>query len=152
MPRKKKVVPSRFYVDHTSFTVKNTKGCKGLFAKVDLPANARLPYEGKTLTTEEMKALDEDDVYIMASGRKGEFLDANPAYGEPTWVAAYVNEPSKGEKANMIAVYERKPVMQPYLVTVRPIRADEELLFHYGPGYRRIGYSVGARAPKPSWI
>jgi hypothetical protein len=153
MPPKKKATPKppRVYVNHTDFVVKASKGGKGLFARHDLPANARLPYKGKVLTTAEMKALD-DDAYIMASGRKGEYLDANPAYGHSSWVAGRVNEPSHGEKANMIITHERTPTVRPVLVTVRPIAADEELLLHYGTGYRRVGYRVGSRAAKPRWL
>ncbi len=132
-----------------------TKGanCHGLFAKRPLPANARLIYEGVLIADPHI----EEDVYIVASGRSGEWLDGNPKHAEhlaeaTQWCASRVNEPSLGETANMIIMHERTPVIQPVFVTTRPIQMGEELLVHYGSSYRRIGYKVGKRADRPKWL
>ena len=168
-PKKSKRVPKppRVYIDPaTDVEVKAVaaKKGKGLFAKKDLPANARLVYTGKTITAAEYKKLEELNMdvanaphkyigYIIASGKKGQYIDANPDLkGSEDWVAGRINEPARSETANMVIAYERKPSTRPVFVTVKPIAAGQELLVHYGSGYTRVGYTAGKKVKKPSWI
>ena len=157
--------PPRLYLDATKVEIKQiaTKGVEeyGLVARVPLPINARLVYEGKEISesthklwmdTYEQDKTKKRVAYIIHSGRTGIYVDANPKYPHSSgWLGGRVNEPSQNEIANMWLMHELRPICRPVMVTTREIAIGEELLVHYGRKYYRP-YKVGKRAPRPRWL
>ena len=157
----KKVKPPRYYIKNSEIKVKYlpVKG-NSLVAVVDLPANSRLYYDGENIDEKQYqlrikqshdeKKLDYAN-YIMAAGKKNQYIDAHPRYGK-YWPASRINEPAPKEKANMVIIYEKKDDSKvPVFVTIQPIKAGEELLCKYGDNYVRL-YKVGQKAKKPAWL
>ena len=90
--------------------------------------------------------------YIIASGRKGVYIDGHPRFKVKN-NANTVNEPPPGTTANMVMAMDKLSdgTKWPVFVTVRPVPAGEELFVKYGTGCVRK-YKVGRRAPKPAWL
>ena len=159
--RKAKVVERQNYKSG-DVEVKEVKGRgNGLFAAVDLPANWRIPYSGKEIDEKKYEsrvaashipATSTYAEYIIASGRKGVYIDGHPRFKVKN-NANMVNEPPPGTTANMVMVMDKftDGTKWPVFVTVRPVPAGEELFVKYGEGYVRK-YKVGRRASKPAWL
>jgi hypothetical protein len=155
-PVKLIIEPSAY---NANFYVREIKGAgQGLFAKVPLARNTRILYEGLRIDQKQYDELLKHDkkdpsmqymAYIIAGGRKGKYIDAHPRYpGSDMWYASKVNEPNKGETANMVMTGG----VNPALVTVRDIKANEQLTVKYGSSYVRRGYKAGLAPRKPTWI
>ena len=161
-PKSRSRKPAKIIIEPSSydtyFDVKEIAGKgKGLFAKIAIPANTRIAYEGNIIDQKEydrLLKLDKKDpdtqymAYIIAGGRKSRYIDAHPRYeGSDRWFASKVNEPDVGETANMVMTGGLKPS----LVTVRPIKVGEQLTVKYGSSYVR-SYKAGRAPRKPAWI
>lgn len=99
-------------------------------------------------------------------GGEQRYVDPNPRYFEPLthltdaqkdalrkkWIGGRSNEPQPKEKANLLLRYETNNSRrrEAWLVTVRAVKAGEELTWHYGPSYQRT-YRVGQKATRPKW-
>ena len=102
----------RAYLDSIDYEVKRMprKGGVGLFARRPLPMNARLVYHGRSITEkyQHLVVCNKTRVdavtmryigYVVWSGKKGEYLDANPRHrGSSNWFGGRVNEPFPGER------------------------------------------------------
>ena len=95
----------------------------GVVACRDLPPNSRLAYVGRTIDRRALQRLSERakreparrlTAYLMAEGRAGFYIDAHPRLPERTasWIAGLVNEPARGETANMIIGRQRQRQQQ----------------------------------------
>jgi len=157
MPKKPKP-PQRHWIQPNEVTVRASPGKGvGLFSTVELKKNSRLEYLGVIIDEEEYKQLESKRIeegaqskrtsYIVSSGDKGKYVDGNPDRVQNS-LGARANEPSQGQKANMILIHEDK---RPFLVLVEDVPPNTELTVHYGNDYDR-GYKVGKRALKPEWI
>lgn len=151
-------------VAHSYLTIKALPGNhgNGLFALVALAANTRIEMVGLRISAtqrnrllqlgQEEKHRHQLAAYIVAAGRRDEFIDGHPRHeGSRTWYASRANEPDPHTTANMLLVMERAPIVRPVLVTVRAVAAHEQLTVHYGTDYRR-SYRVGCRARRPVWL
>ena len=127
-------------------SVQSEHAGSGVFATVGLPKKACLPYYGMVITEEqyqELKKLGRAQ-YIMAF-KNGRYLNADPAVsscvwtngvGERNlWIAALVNEPTKGPPNMKLTFYRDE---QPRFVALRDITAGEELTARYGSFYTRL--------------
>jgi hypothetical protein len=138
----------------------------GVVARRDLQPNSRLVYVGRTLDQAAFQRLTERakreparglTAYLMAEGRAGFYLDAHPRRPEhsTSWIAGSVNEPRRGETANMIIGQQLFPGVRrrlaPVLIAVRRIVVGEELTVKYGGSFTRT-YHVGRAPRKPSWL
>lgn len=137
----------------------------GVYTLEPIPKNTVLFYYGVWLDQEEydkrIKAGKGD--YIIESGNKDIYVDANPDYqpktdaygtkigGHGKFIGGKVNEASTGETENMVlskVMYRNK--YRPVLVAIRDIEQGEELITHYGSSFKRT-YKVGRRAKFPWW-
>lgn len=156
--------PERVYIIDTVIEIPTADAGIGLAADAPLAPNSRIVYEGVTIDEKrltELKRMAKEDAktqylaYIMASGKKGTYIDAHPRHpGSAAWFAKRVNEPRPGTTANMVLVHERPKGGQPrpVFVTVRDVKAGEELTCKYGSSYTRVGYKAGRAPKKPSWL
>lgn len=151
-------------IDHSSLQVVNFEGKgRGIVARVDLPANARLIYQGKEINKKRFSKLNEREKggevgvasYIGFTGRSNVWMDANPrlkGYNQDLYIAGLINEPAPGEVANSVLVNGRvNGVPHLLFVTVKPIPRGTELTIKYGSTYRRA-YQVGEAAKRPKWL
>ena len=121
---------------------------RGLVADIDLSPNSHIFYTGSLLTKHQFQQMIEngDDVsYIMKTGHK-----QAPFVNGLGNVGSLINEPSTGERANVIIRFTPNSPF-PKLVTTKHIRRNEEILLHYGGAYKR-NYRAGRRAIVPKWI
>src|SRR6185312_13518285 len=162
--KKKTTYPKNYIENGEGLRVTDVPGKgKGVIADTELPPNTRIRYKGKEInetTYDELVKQSHEDAsvgyvnYIMAAG-KNKYLDAHPRHpGSDSWIAGRFNEPASKQKANMITVMEQGG---PTLVTVRKIKAGEELTFKYdGNDYVRMyngkKYKVGQKATRPNWL
>ena len=168
MPPKKKGkkgsrTPPSVVLDPTWVEVKSIRGKgKGLVAAQEIPANARLQYDGVTINEAEYNRLctlshnDTNNVgyvnYVMATGKAGQYIDAHPRHaGSENWIGGRVNEPAPKQTANMVIKLQNK---LPILITTRKINAGDELMVKYtrqGDHYVRP-YKAGRQARLPKWL
>ena len=131
---------------------------EALFARVPLPRNTRIPYEGVRIDQaqyERLLAMERAEpaalhvAYVMAAGRAGAYIDAHPlrAPRDASRFAAKANEPDRGATANMLLLGGANPT----LVTVRDVSAGAELTYRYGNTYARP-YKSGRGARRPRWL
>jgi len=138
----------------------------GVVACRDLPPNSRLAYVGRIIDRPALQRLCERakreparrlTAYLMAEGRAGFYIDAHPRRRERTasWIAGLVNEPARGATANMIIGRQRlahdNGLIRPVLITVRCVKAGDELTIKYGNGCTRA-YTAGRAPAKPAWL
>jgi hypothetical protein len=140
-------------------------GIQGVRAKENLPKGTGIEYHGMKMgkdlydtiqalhdTLQATKGGDQLKVadYIMEN-RRNEYIDGNPRYdqndqgvgGRGLFLAAKVNEPNPGQRANMKGLnYGRGLQRKSVLVAKRPLAKGEELTFHYGTSFLR-DYPVG---------
>ena len=128
-PKKKAPKPTKVYIINDLLNVvpiANKGNELGVRTTVDLAPNSRPIYEGKTITQAEYDKLEKQSTkhpdkkliaYIMASGNKGTYIDANPRYaGSADWIAGRVNEPAT--KEHMWLAHEKNANRnQPVLIT-----------------------------------
>jgi hypothetical protein len=116
-------------------------------------ANHRSSYVCKRAKREPARHLTE---YLMAEGRAGFYIDAHPRLPEcrSSWIGGLVNEPARGETANMVIGRQRfghDNRLRPVFITVRHVREGEELTVNYGRAYTRA-YIAGRAPIKPAWL
>jgi hypothetical protein len=167
--RRRRLPPARTSLSHRDLRLVKIDG-KGLgvIACHDLPPNARLEYVGRTIGQAAFKRLCQRakrnrelnlTAYLIAEGRSGFFINADPRLPERnvTWIAARVNEPAPGETANAIIgrqlamTEDHHRRLRPVLITVRTVKAGEELTVKYGRACTRT-YTIGRAPKKPTWL
>ena len=136
----------------------NIKGT-GLFTEKYLPIGSFIGfYSGKELEETDQEAKKNGSYAMQVT--PGVIFDADPKTNEKD-LLGYVNEPPKGETANVnIVPYELHAKHHskdgPMAVAIAfyaatDIKKGTELLVHYGPGYERkrnqLGYEVGKAGP-----
>lgn len=120
----------------------------GLFATRDIPARSIIPYYGILLKGAGSETYA---IHVNTSDEKLSYsirIDGDPEYdSHGFYIAAYCNEPVKGDKANCFFLSENlfrgTQLMPVFIVTGREIKTGEELTVHYGAEYSRKGYEAG---------
>ena len=124
--------------------VKNQKG-RGLVACIDLNPNASIIYTGRFIVHQEydeMVANGDDVCHIMQTGNK-----SKPYVDGRGHLPSLINEPSPGERANVVIRFSRTSRLPwPRLVVTEHIPKGKEILLHYGNCFKRRGYRAGRRA------
>lgn len=111
---------------------------QGLFARVNIRSGYRIcPYEGELLSEKEFEDRYSEDYPSYAIPFPGNALLTIDPRDVPDALGRYANAsdyPGARLRANaeLVAVESEYRV---YLVALRNIRADDEILFNYGRGY-----------------
>jgi len=166
VPEQLAALPKRYLLDTNKdskdLEIKtNTAKGRAVFSKRELKANGVLIYGGIAITKAAKDQLLSQDTtngestkYLVEVDQEGNAEDGNPAHGNllHNQFGGLVNEPSKGDTANMVlSVEEIQGEFRAVFITVQDIAANQELTGHYGSTFLR-DYIPGTAAVIPDWL